>query len=153
MSRLSQQLRCPFSKCRDRESWSRVLIESLDWDKDKNWDKSRLYSIDFVEICHDVIFQTVKNFSTVKMSFSKVLKKSWLSRLTFSKCRDKSRPPGLILCFHSIFSVPPVSLDGPLDFPNIHFIDESDPDDDDDDNNLVITNTSNILVGKSKIII
>ena len=57
----------------------------------------------------------------------------------------------MILCCHSIFSLPPVSMDGPLDFPNIHFIDESDPEDDDDNNDVVITNTSNILVRKSKI--
>jgi hypothetical protein len=92
VSRLSQQSRCLFSKC-------------LDWDKDKNRDKSRLYSIDFVEICQDIIFQIVKNFSTVEMSFFKVSRKSWLSRLTFSKCRDwnsrsrhdqdKWRPPPL----------------------------------------------------------
>ena len=63
------------------------MIKSLDQDKDKIWDKSRLYSIDFVESCQDVIFQTVKNFSTVEMSFFKMSRKSQLSRLTFSSVK------------------------------------------------------------------
>ena len=85
--RLSWQSRCPFSKCRDFLDsldvlFQSVKIESLDRDKDKNWDKSRLYSINFVKICRDVIFQTVKNFSTVEMSFFKVSRKSRLLRLS-----------------------------------------------------------------------
>jgi hypothetical protein len=82
-----------FQRCRDFLNSQDVLfqsveIESLDRDKDKNWDKSRLYSIDFVKICQDVIFQTVENFLTVEMSFLKVLRKSQMSRLNFSKCWD-----------------------------------------------------------------
>jgi hypothetical protein len=85
--------RCPLSKCQDFLDnqdvlFNSVKIESLNQAKYKNQDKSRFYSIDFVKICRDVIFQTVKNFSTVKMSFFKVLRMSQLSTLTFSKCRD-----------------------------------------------------------------
>ncbi len=84
-------LKCrDFLDCRDRLSAS-VEIESLDRDKNKNRDKSRLYSIEIVEICRDVIFQTVEKISTVEMSFFKLSRKSQLSR----PCRDKSRPPSL----------------------------------------------------------
>jgi len=71
-SRFLDLSRCPFLKCRDfLDSWDvlfqSVKIKSLDLDKDKNWEKLRLYSIGFVKICRDVIFQTVENFLTVKI--------------------------------------------------------------------------------------
>ncbi len=89
-------LKCrDFLDCRDRLSAS-VEIESLDRDKNKNQDKQRLYSIEIVKICRDVIFQTVEKISTVEMSFFKLSRKSRLSR----PCGDKSRPPGLyLICF------------------------------------------------------
>jgi hypothetical protein len=53
---LFQSVKTSFFKCRDRESRPRPS---------KNQDLSRLKDINFIEICRDVIFQTVKNFSTL----------------------------------------------------------------------------------------
>ncbi len=109
-SRTSLASRLTFLKCQDfLDCWdwlsASVEIESLNRDKNKNRDKSRLYSIEIVEICRDVIFQTVEKISTVEMSFFKLSRKSWLSRPALCQCRDresrsrpcrdKSRPPGL----------------------------------------------------------
>ena len=104
-SRTSLASRLTFLKCRDVGFWN-VEIESLDRDKNKNRDKLRLYSIEIVEICRDVIFQTVKKISTVEMSFFKLSRKSRPSTPALCKCqdresrsrhdRDKSRPPGLV---------------------------------------------------------
>jgi len=82
-------LKCrDFLDCRDRLSAS-VEIESLDRDKNKNRDKSRLYSIEIVEICRDVIFQTVEKILTVEMSFFKLSRKSRPSRPALCQCRDR----------------------------------------------------------------
>ncbi len=109
-SRTSLASRLTFLKCRDfldsRDVgfWT-VSIKSLDRDKNKNRDKSRLYSIEIIEICREVIFQTVEKISTVEMSFFKLSRKSRLSRPALCQCRDresrsrhdrdKSRPPSL----------------------------------------------------------
>ena len=101
-SRTSLASRLTFLKCRENlDCWDRlsasVEIESLDRDKNKNWDKSRLYSIEIVEICRDVIFQTVEKISTVKTGSLPVSR----SRVSIeTRSRQIETPRANFLSFH-----------------------------------------------------
>ena len=73
--RISQQTRCPFWNCWDRDSLLRPCQKSI------------IQGISFFETCQDVLFETVKNFSTVKIYWNC---QNWDSQSR--PCRDKSRP-------------------------------------------------------------
>ena len=101
-SRTSLASRLTFLKCRDfldsRDvSFWNVEIESLDRDKNKNRDKLRLYSIEIVEICRDVIFQTVEKISTVETS-SLPVSRSRVSIETTSRQIETPRANYNFLC-------------------------------------------------------
>ncbi len=84
MLRISWLWRLTLKRCRDRDSWSSPcqklrLIETLELCQDL----SRCRFSNFVKICWDVVFQTVKNISTVETSFFKLSIIFWQLRLTF----------------------------------------------------------------------